>query len=325
MTSLRNISRVLFDEYTSNDELKSALENYKSLVLAASSIDVNSDSYQQHLPLDNGIAIGLKWAASCLDDAIRTQKFILGTKEAIEQKLSKGKKPVRLIYAGTGPFATLILPLLEHFSSEELRVTLIEVNPESVANVSLVLKRLGLENHVDEIYCEDATSVRLPNNGKWQNYQYDILLSETMQHALQAELQVPICANLLSQLSADALLIPQSIHLDLILLKLESGNFVPSKTIGEMMKVDTGFLRKQHPINSEWEFRTDFDLSSLARNTNDFLGIDTTIHVFGEHIIQRNESGLTNPKILCPLSNIQGDQLTVKYVMNPEPHVILEV
>ncbi|NVK66816.1 MAG: hypothetical protein HWE22_19645 [Flavobacteriales bacterium] len=319
--SLSEISSVLFNPQSSLDEVQSALNAYKTCLLNASRIDFSEREHQQHLQLNTGIAIGLNWAASCLDDHIRTLKFIRGTKNAINQKLEEGIQPVRLVYAGTGPFATLIFPLLDQFSSEELQVTLIEINPNSAKNVKHLVESLGFERHVEGVFVADATSVLLPlpNTRKSKKTNYDILLSETMQHALQAELQVVICANLLSQMPTEALLIPQSIDLDLIRMQLEAGNFRSVERIGELMWVDADFLRREFPVDTSWQFKKQFDLSKVSFEPEEFLGISTSIRVFEDEIIHENESGLTVPKMLISMEDVQEEKLEFTYKIDPDP------
>lgn len=322
-------TQILSDEVISYD-LAKILADYKSLIINATRIDLNETEHQTNIELENGIAIGLNWAASCLDDAIRTQKFIRGTKLAIDQKLKEGKKPVRLLYAGTGPFATLILPLLSHFTSDELHVTLLDVNPASVDNVSKLITHFGFEKHVSEIVCADATKVILtqskgevmPNTRK--SKEIDILLSETMQHALQAELQVPITGHLLNQMSKDALLIPQSIDLDLVAITSFGTENESTQVLGELMKVDASFLRNQHPIDANWTFERMIQLPHSIREKDGFIAISTSIHVFGNQKIEWNESGLTVPKLLAPIHDFQRQEsITLTYGLDPEPGFII--
>lgn len=318
-------TKLLSDEVISYD-LAKTLSDYKNLILNATPLDLGENEHQTNIQLENGIAIGLNWAASCLDDAIRTQKFIRGTKLAIDQKLNEGKKPVQLLYAGTGPFATLILPLLSHFSSEELQVTLLDVNPASVDNVTKLIDHFGFENHVSEILCADATNVVLPPpeaaaklNARKSNGT-DILLSETMQHALQAELQVPITCHLLNQLPEDAILIPQSINLELVAIASFGSENESIQVLGELMKVDARFLRAQYPIESNWSYETQFKLSELSYSEMGFMAISTAIHVFKDERIEWNESGLTVPKLISPLSDLKNkDSFSLKYVIEREP------
>ncbi|MDG1333864.1 MAG: hypothetical protein P8P74_16120 [Crocinitomicaceae bacterium] len=304
-----NLRFVLFNDESSIAEVKCALHEYKTLLEEASIIDINEFNDQAHVHLDTGIAIGLKWAASCLDDSIRTQKFIRGTKRAIEDKL-KGKGCVQVLYGGTGPFATLILPLLAHFSADQLKVTLLDVNPRSIKNVSQIIEHFGFQNHVEEIRCADATKTVFNNASV-----FDILLVETMQHALQDEQQLLISSRLLNQMPEDALLVPQSIYLDLIRLNSSGDN-----PIRELMKVDADFLRKHHPMNAKWCFESKIELDEKAYSEKDLLAIATKIHVYAEETIEWNESGLTSPKIVSPMTDIRNNKsIYSRYVLEPNP------
>lgn len=326
IAQLKLISEQMLSDNVISYNLAKILADYKSLIINATRIDLNEIEHQTNIQLENGIAIGLNWAASCLDDTIRTQKFIRGTKLAIDLKLKEGKKPVRLLYAGTGPFATLVLPLLSHFSSEELQVTLLEINPKSVENVSRLISHFGFEKHVNEILCADATKVILPpplaaaqpNTRKLKGI--DILLSETMQHALQAELQVPITCHLLNQLSEDAILIPQSIDLELVGITSFGTENESTQVMGELMKIDASFLRNEHPIDANWTFERMIQLPHSIREKDGFIAISTSIHVFGNQKIEWNESGLTVPKLLAPIRDLhQQESITLMYGLDPEP------
>lgn len=324
--SLAKISKILLSDNVNSDVLAKSIADYKNGILNATALDLSENDHQTHLQLENGIAIGLHWAATCLDDSIRTQKLIRGTKLAIDQKLKDGKEPVHLLYAGTGPFATLILPLLSHFSSSELQVTLLEINPASAENVRKLIAHFGFEEHVNEIQCGDATEVILQPLGaaarlnSKKSKEFDILLSETMQHALQAELQVPITAHLLNQMSAEAILIPQIIELELVAITAFGAENESTQVLGELMKVDADFLRMQYPINSNWTFEKRIRLPESIRKNDGMLAISTSIHVFGNEKIEWNESGLTVPKILAPMLDVRDqDSINLRYSLDPEP------
>ena len=320
--TLEAITEILLSDSTSALELKITLSDYRKLLLKATSLDVNRAEHRTDIQLENGIAIGLSWAASCLDDSIRTRKFIRGTKLAIDQKLKESRnvdfnfpRPVHLLYAGIGPFATLILPLLYHYSEQELLVTLLDVNPASAENVSKLIKHFGFENHVIEIRCADATETIFQDAEK-----FDILLSETMQHTLQSELQVVICAHLLNQLSKEAILILQSIDLELVSLSTHHPTQEPPERIGEIMKVDANFLRVQGQIDVDWRYEKQFKLPDLNQSENAILAISTAIHVFGNEVIEWNESGLTVPKFLAPMRDFENNSsIDLRYVIDPEP------
>ena len=117
------------------------------------------------------------------------------------------------MYAGTGPFATLITPLTTLFSSDQLQVTLLELNPVSFQKIQQVVQQMEIGAYVRRIVQTDATTYQIP-----ADEQIDILLSETMQNALKREQQVPIIYNLLQQIDYEVILIPEVIELQLAVM-----------------------------------------------------------------------------------------------------------
>ena len=89
---------------------------------------------QQNISTKTGKAIAPRWAASCITDMMRTRKFILGIRDAIEERLKTNPgHPVTVMYAGTGPFASLLTPLITVFSPAQLQMVLLEINPVSIS------------------------------------------------------------------------------------------------------------------------------------------------------------------------------------------------
>lgn len=47
-------------------------------------------------------------AVKCLKETLRSQKFIQGVKRAIEDRLNSNNENIHVLYAGTGPYVTLL-------------------------------------------------------------------------------------------------------------------------------------------------------------------------------------------------------------------------
>jgi len=178
-----------------------------------SGFDPEAEENRNHLELAAGRAIGPTWAAMCINDIMRTKKFFDGLYLAVSEKLdSIGADPLHVVYAGTGPFATLALPLLYSFSSEQVQFTLLEVNERSYKNVIKTIRGLKADHYMRRILQTDAAEYILPAE------KVDLLICETLQQALKNEPQVSIMLNLVPQLSPDAILVPQEIRLDAVLV-----------------------------------------------------------------------------------------------------------
>ncbi|WP_039912452.1 phytanoyl-CoA dioxygenase family protein [Cellvibrio mixtus] len=164
-----------------------------------------------------GKAVSPTTAAQCAEDVERTRVFMQGVYRALQQKCAQENvSPVRVLYAGTGPFALLLVPLLPLFNRDALRVTLLDIHAESLASLRRLLVVLQLDSSeiIEDIVCADACHWQAPQ-------QYDVIISETMRQGLLQEPQVSIFAHLQQFLRVDGWLIPQRIRLDLWLTHAE--------------------------------------------------------------------------------------------------------
>ncbi len=172
--------------------------------------------------ISSGDALTPWHAAACMDDRTRTAAFVRGAIRAVDQTLKRTPdRPLHLVEAGCGPLGTLVLPLLAHFSEEELVVSLIDLHQESIDGVRAMLDHFGFLPRTRQLVCGDATAVSLDSAAH-------IVLTETMNTALSEEPQVAITRALLRE-NPHATLIPQSIRIELALLDLaaETSHFPP--------------------------------------------------------------------------------------------------
>ena len=207
--TLASVTDILLDDNTGPELLSDTLFTYRDLLLNASGLDLGNDESLHPEDTGHGVAIGATWAALCIDDQLRTRLFIAGLHAAVLEVQARKPGPVHVLYAGTGPFATLALPLMTRFSPAELQFTFLEINAVSLAAVKTLLKDMGLEDFVREVVQTDASTYQIADTD------IDILISETMQYSLVDEMQVPITLNLLNQLPLSTILIPERIVLRL--------------------------------------------------------------------------------------------------------------
>ena len=154
--------------------------------------------------LDGGVALASQYALDCLRDPLRTTRFIAGTYQAIKDQLVD-RDSVNLLYAGCGPAAPLILPFLHNFSPDQVRISLLDITKSSIKAVKSLVEALQLQDYITDYITADAITYKAPKE------HYDIMVSETMDKGLTREPQVRIMQNLLPQLKATGLFIPQTI------------------------------------------------------------------------------------------------------------------
>ena len=148
MQVIKNIAEVLLKEETDFFELSKVIHDYEELLLDLSSLNMENDTSRSDIYFENGKALGTTWAAMCIRDMMRTKIFVKGLFKAIEFIQQTKEGAVQIIYAGTGPFATLALPVMASFSAKEIQFTLLEINRTSFENAKKVIKKLGFGNYV---------------------------------------------------------------------------------------------------------------------------------------------------------------------------------
>jgi predicted RNA methylase len=323
---LANCTKVILEDSIDYLLLKNAINDLKLLFEEVSEIDLNHHSVEEHIFLKTGKAIGSKWAGMCLEDFMRTKKFITGLYKAIKDELQKNKnKPVHVLYSGTGPFATLVLPLTTVFKSSELQLTLLEVNSKSLESLEKTIKRLKLGSYINEIHQCDATEFKIPSPNT-----INIVLIECMQHALAREPQVSITYNLVSQLSSNVILIPEQISLHIALIDSTKKNNYLFNSKSSVRKLDfytnlkSVFVlnKKTATRKSDLKFpEVEVVLPSELSKNSDILAITTEITIYKNKKLTIDNSGLTIPLILAYLKNKQIKKVVCQYVVNENPEL----
>ena len=315
--SLATVADILLDDATPPHLLHEALETYRDLLLTASGLDLGAEDSLTPVDTGCGVAIGATWAALCIDDELRTQRFAAGLHAAVTDLLrdEPERGPVHVLYAGTGPFATLALPVMTRFRPDQLQFTFVEINTVSLAAVRQCVHALGLDDYVRDTIAGDASTLELTDRN------VDILLSETMQYSLVDEMQVPITLNLLCQLPQDTILIPQRITLRLGRLADTPGQPLVAD-LGEILTIDAASLRtyQRRPET------TDFPSATLPLpSAGGLLAIRTLIDVYGEIGLTDYESGLTIPEYIGRFPDEEGMPAAAEFTYQVHPSPFLRI
>ncbi len=201
------IVKSIIESNTVNEQLESAQQLsyfYKKLI-------TYSHSNDNETLVNGGVALSSSGAADCVDDYLRTVSFIKGIYKALTKILNDAsRKEINILYAGCGPYATLILPLLPLLDKERIKAVLLDINTSSLESVQNLITRIGLEGYNLQMIEANAITYKIP-----EDFNVDLAVSETMHYALTREPQVAISNNIIKQLSSHAIFIPQEIRIDL--------------------------------------------------------------------------------------------------------------
>lgn len=159
----------------------------------------------------SGVAVSPLQAALCARQVLRSAAFIRGAAAAVAAAAVE-REPVRVLYAGCGPFALLALPLMALLSPRQAVFTLIDIHPDALACARDLVERFGFAGHVLDYVCADATRYRVEPSAPPH-----VIVSETMSVCLGNEPQVSIARHLLAQ-APDALMVPAAVRVEACLL-----------------------------------------------------------------------------------------------------------
>jgi hypothetical protein len=302
---LRHITRILLDRtrpaYTLRNEvleLRSIFENAGGFKAEATDIALGETI------TETGVAISPTMAAMCLDDFARTVQFIRGTHAAILDLKNKNS-PVRVLYAGCGPWGTLAVPLMSVFDAGEVRCTLVDIHAESIDSVERIIRKLGLEDRIEDLETADANAylVKKP---------IDLILVEMLRSALRSEPQVAVTRHLRAQ-AAGAVIIPERVQIDLALI--DSSREFSTERDRIILGTVYSFDENTDPLVITLP---DFD---VARYSPMLL---TSVQVYGEFALSDYDSGITLPGTVGNVGPGQTVEFVYETSVNPglRVHVI---
>ncbi len=274
----------------------------------------------QHIETEKGLAVSPYSAAFCVVDFLRTRNFIVAIKMAVEDRLlQEPTKPVIICYAGTGPFASLVIPLTTIFNPNQIQFLFLDINEISIDYLKKLIKNTAIDSYVKDIIKADATEYILP-------FSIDILLSETMKPGLDKEPQISIVANLINQCTTLPILIPQNIEVSLAFSKFDSEKGMVNQKISSLLnfnkEVAKGLLLNKDIIFTEG---VNVELTQPQIGFNRLV-LDTSITLYKDITLEYNESSLTiNHTIMETTALAFPCKFNIKYVIDKKPGFVLHL
>ncbi|MCX2429343.1 hypothetical protein [Pedobacter sp. GR22-10] len=310
---LVNISNDLLLPQDFHDKLVPAITTYTQLLFELGEIRPDEISDRTNIQSKFGRAIGTFWAANCVKEVLRTQRFVRGLYLAIKDKLLQGDGPIHVLYAGTGPFATLALPVMVQFSPAEVQFTLLEINENSYNKLVDVITAFDLNSYVKAIEIADATNYVL------QDIDVDIVISETLNRALITEPQVFIMLNLASQLGRDVVYLPEEITVNLCAKKRSENKPAKLKTL-----INFNVDKMKEIIDQSEGQKWAFDEIKVNINNIDpaELYYSTELKIYRDNFLGYEDSSL-NLLEKVKLEHQIGDDLIFKYNAAEKPGFIV--
>jgi hypothetical protein len=327
LTRLADAASVLL--FGGDDDRRSAaaVTSLDRLFRDITGLDENTPDLRDHsaVSLSVGSAISPLDAGRCLLDVRRTVVYLRGVYAAIQEAQQRFPgEVIHVLYAGCGPFALLCLPLLPLLAKQAVHFTLLDVHARAIESVQTIMAALRLEAaNLDCLVC-DATQYHAPGP-------LHVVLSETMQRALEKEPQVAILMNTAPQLAAGGMMVPEMIAVNAVLTDLSrelGGNGIAPEPwsgrlpLGRILEVDreracawsaAGLSSHLPPVRISMPSVVPAQYS---------LVLATTIRTFGVHLLREYESGITHPLMVNGWR--AGEEIEFTYRLGEKPGFHLE-
>ena len=300
-------------------KLREAAERLHALF--STTAGVFDDAGKAGTILPTGKALSPGDAANCVLDFGRTAKFLRGVYGALlKAQEDFPDERLQVVYAGCGPFATLMVPIVNRFDPLRIGFTLIDIHRESLDSARRIVEEFGLSEYVRAYRQADTTS-----------YVHDepmhVLIIESMQRALLTEPQVAVTLNLAKQMRNSGILVPEEIVVELMSVDLskefgdpdpEDGT-TPQKVripLGEVLRLS---VRSSFALTSDNSFvACVIQVPPVYRHLT--FTLFTRVRVFGTIEVGNDEAGIT---LLCPLHDLHpspnSDQLEFTYRLGKQP------
>ncbi|GMM91586.1 hypothetical protein [Vibrio fortis] len=317
--SIHNNTQQLLQQPNDAGICKHFIDQLVDKLAAATGISAEFDMNDwQSAELPTGVAISSVQAAKCVKEILRTQIFLKGVHQCFQDKLAQ-KESINVLYAGTGPYGTLVIPLLHLFRADQVKLWLLDIHPQNIESLKLLINELGVSDRVEFMGVADAT--------RWQpdgNVTFDVLVSETMTALLAREPQVSIFSRLQRYLADDGELIPQQIVLGTELAAADSSGLLPIK-LGSFFKLDRKTCRAIAAGDScclKGGIPLPDEFSTLNYQTVSFT---TDIQVYRDYWLRKNQCSLNMPFSHNGLKLIKGSEIRFEYIFSDSPGYAFDI
>ncbi len=315
------VDQLLAEPDGDNDGIKFTIASGLSdlmFEISGFSADASMDRFGD-ITTDVGVAIMPVQAAKCLKEAVRSYKFLHGVKQAIDDRLTEADQ-VNVLYAGSGPWGSIVIPLLHLYQPGQVHITLLDIHQQNIDAVNKVITTLGLQDFFTSIELADAT--------KWQpsapRDKFHVIVSETMNTMLKREPQVSIFAHLQQFLASGGTLVPEAVTVECWAqptkpARAEPGQVSPDRgrKITDLFTLDLDSA-KQINDSGTTVISGQFALPEQIQLPCN-LEFSTVICVYKDIVLGKNECSLNISNHLYQVAPNPGSQISWRYCLNQSP------
>ncbi|SHO51384.1 GNAT family N-acetyltransferase [Anaerocolumna xylanovorans] len=287
---LNRITDILLSKESDFGELKRGAEEMYHFFSKIAMVTENAAS-KETIYLPKGKAIATYWAGVCVNEFMRTCTYLRGIYQAILDCRKHFSGTVHIFYAGCGPFGTLLVPFTTFFNSDEIKITFADINSHSLECLQRVIHELGIEEYVAGIIQDDLTEYK-----NKQDIPIHMMVTETMNSALQKEPQVAITGRLSPLIGEGGILIPEKVTISAALIdRAKEREYILGNAMGESFIHSLGTVFTLDKETGNIFEEKVIDVPEQLEGGYNVLCLMTDIQVYKEACLTYNQCSLTLP------------------------------
>lgn len=286
--------KIILNEESSFDDIKSSIDKLYESFSQITNISGKMERPEPGTTLTSGLVLSTRTSAGSILDYVKTTKFLRAINCAIDYQLRELKKEkVKIVYVASGPFASMILPLLPLFNSHQIAITIIDFNQASIDSVKSLISYYSFDDFFEELIAEDPM-----NYQNSENNVYDLIIIDTLQKGLSVEPQVALTDHFSQFLAEDGKLIPKEIKISAVLADLHSElSFSQSRWSNFWLNV-----RRKNAFNNRIILKDIFILDKNIREKYDTMNLSNDQIIMPEITVPDNIKRMRNLILLTEIT-----------------------
>jgi hypothetical protein len=190
---------------------------------------------------------------------------------------------------------------------------MLDISTVSLEAVRRLYAALGANDFIQDIIYADATAYTLPADER-----VHMVISETMQYALDKEPQVAIMMNLIPQMAENTVFIPEEIVISAKLLNVKDetdsfmiAGYTPERMhLGDLFRIGRNEIKAPEPI-----------CIGIPKNIGrlKMLYLFTDITVYGQQKLGVYDCGLNLPFKIAEITDKKGKTIRFRYEISEWP------
>jgi hypothetical protein len=339
--SIKQIIEIIINEESTVKQIKESIDKLYQTFAEITKLDGKLEKAELGTILEEGEILSPRTSAGSILDYVGITKFLRGVKKAIDfqLKLNQGKI-VKIIYVSSGPYASILFPLIPLFNKNEIEINVVDYHEISINALKSLITHFGFDNYFHELLAINPI--------KYSSDQlFDLIIIDNIQKGLVKEPQVAYTNHYSKFLSKNGTLIPEEIKISAFIANLQNEIVKPGnkwtsfwQNIKRNISIDRRIFLNDIFILDK-EVQSKYNLATLTNHQINLtttkvpnklgqmanLVLRTEIKIFDDVLlIENDDTGITKPYFDRDVPPIEEQmEISFSYLLGNSPRFLMNI